>query len=206
MATDKQRPDTFYVAQEITANSQQQFNIPVPVSPGKLEVVVQSANDSFFEIKANSLKNFSNTLRKDVKEYVKWIKWFCVNASIFPYKNYYQPDGKNYINYLPIISEDGQELITPARIHPVTHEIQISGRFFLPLSIPSRIVVLTHEIGHNLFDDDNETVPDRTACFICQKLGYTKDQIYNAFCEFMSNTPQNEMRKKDIYNYLFVNG
>jgi len=209
---DKQRLKSYYSRQNYLVSQAQKLTINLPVTPNKIGVQVEPVNFDLqlFEIKPEikPLATLSKGLSPEVYGFMKWAKWFCINASILPDKIYYQqPKGKYYINYMPVIVDDQfGEQITPARIHNKTNEIQVAADYFMPLSIPSRMVVMAHEISHNIWKNDEEFVPDQSACEICKMLGYTPEQIWDGFEEFMIDTPLNRERKKLIYNTLFING
>lgn len=105
---------------------------------------------------------------------------------------------KNYF-----IRHDNNEVDSPALIYTETGEI-ITGRKFNNLSIPMKIFILLHEIGH--FKYQTEKYCDLYATVEFIKMGYNPSTAIYCLTDELRHNINNDERINYVYNELFKAG
>jgi hypothetical protein len=191
--------ETFYIRLPLTSNS-----VVLSVydeSKGNLSKE-QEKNISVVSIEKTPLEKRMDVVdikNKNVAYFVDFAQRFCFNSSYLkPNKSYQSDNGQYIIEYLPtIVSSNGKELTTPARISKVSGRIQVSKKQFDKYTIPMRFAILCHEFSHFYVNEDmdNESEADINGLLIYLGLGYPRIEGYQAFLEVFKDAP-NESNKK----------
>lgn len=180
----------------------------LPLSPKKLLVTFQNAynDNNAFNILAldiNALQNNGVELSHFDYENIEWLKKFCKEASYLPDGMHFSPNRSIWINYMPqIVDEFGSVLQTPARVDHGTGEIQINSTKFKTYTVPVRMMISTHEYAHWAHNNTDETFCDLEGLRICLGYGFPKSECIYTFTKILDESHQNEMRMKQIVNYI----
>jgi len=149
------RKATFYPEQFANGNVQRQLQIPVPVSPEQLELELidkEYGGDEGFKIDRFEIEKMAPAEVWAIPERHRFMNFaigFAQKAGHTPTGYYSSPDNEFLIQYMPVIKDNnGEELITPARIHRQMPRVQLSKRVFQQFSIPVRVAILSHEGCH----------------------------------------------------------
>lgn len=210
IGVDANDPNTKFFDRYIEPNfgNTNSIDITMPLSPNKLEIlfVNQTNNDdnafSLQGIEADYLTPIGVDLTRNHYNTVLWFQKFCRDASFLPDGIYRELGGNLWINYMTQITENGQILDTPARVHHDTGEIQINSTKFRTYTIPQRFVILCHEDSHHRWDNTDETFCDMEALRIALGLGFPKSECIYSFTDILSDTHQNRSRMNQIVNYI----
>jgi hypothetical protein len=184
-------------------------DFPMPITPRKLQVsFINELNndDNLFRlvsVEADYLQNKGIDVTPFDHENIEWLKKFCRDASFLPDGIYWSPSRTIWINYMPqIVDENGITLDTPARVDHGTGEMQICSSKFRGYSIPIRMVISGHEYCHWRFDNTDETFCDLQSLEWYLGQGFPKTEGIYAFTNILNESHQNEMRMKQILNYI----
>lgn len=108
-----------------------------------------------------------------------------------------KPERNEYKKYYYVRNSDMKH--TPARIDVSKGEIQLSDEFYkLPLQI--QYFIKWHEIGH--FYYNTEKFADLFALYQFLKHGYNESNAFYAIDKVLSDTPENKMRTKELFNQI----
>jgi hypothetical protein len=218
---DNNKPKTIYTNRGGIVNGKRKFEIPLPVSPEQLKVLVfnekngwKKANDPTFRVSnfgISRLKTFQVWMNEDTKEFLEFAQQFSENAGILDAGRdgtmYQSRSGKFKILYLDqiISKKTGKVLSTPARISNKTAIIEVSKAEYSKYSVPMRLVILTHEYSHFYLNKDirNEMQADLNGLYYYYGLGYSPVEAHRAFLTVFSkaDTAQNELRYQMIKKY-----
>lgn len=137
-----------------------------------------------------------------VREFLKFAKEFCENASIYDFGTYYSDKGNFRIDYFPVIMHEGRPITTPARIHNGNGRMEVAKKSFVQYTVPSRLAILLHEFSHfNLNEDQHdETEADLNALKIYLGSGYPVIEAHKGFLEVFKTHPSNQNVER--YEYL----
>lgn len=187
------------------------FNIdfPLPVSPKELQIEVKPENeyDKFtYFIKSMGSEDL-NPVGVDADEmdveYIKFLRWFCENASHLPAGEYRWPGLKPWINYMDrIVDSELGILTTPARVDHNSGEHQIAREMFKTYTIPQRMVIGAHEYSHWKYDNTNEIFCDLNALRICLGLGFPKSECIYTFTNILNDDHESNNRLAEIVSYV----
>lgn len=110
------------------------------------------------------------------------------------------PERRREVKFPKIVFND--KFNSPARIN--THESIIElGKNFKSLSIPSRLFILLHEIGHLYYT--NEHYCDLFAYYHFCKLGYNNSQAFYALSKVLTLHDENLKRLKKLFEIIKYN-
>lgn len=185
-----------------------EMDCTLPISPKNLLVTFQNAHndDNAFRVVAMDIDKLNNSgveLSWFDYENIEWLKKFCRDASYLQDGMYYSPNRGIYINYMPqIVDEFGNVLATPARVDHGTGEIQVNSTKFRKYTVPVRMMISTHEYSHWANDNTDETFCDLEGLRICLGYGFAKTECIYTFTNILDESHQNEMRMKQIVNYI----
>lgn len=122
-----------------------------------------------------------------LKSFISFAERFCFNAGVLPtYNNrYYISDRGDFrIKYVDVIKdESGSDHVTPARINIWDKVIEVSKAKFLPMTVPNRFCILTHEYSHLFVNKDmkNEVEADLNGLHIYLVLGYPRIEALETY-------------------------
>lgn len=145
-----------------------------------------------------------------VRSFVRFGQRFCYNAGWLSTNSdgecYTSDDGLYKIKYVPIISDLGKEVITPARINKFTAITEVSQRKFIDLTVPERFCIDCHEKAHLFLnkDETNELEADLNGLTIYLALGFPRIEALEVFIKtfYAVPTPQNLERFKHIEEFI----
>jgi hypothetical protein len=217
---DAEQPKTAFTDRYKTIDGESIFFVRMPVSANNSLVYVYNENlgnlqegqDNSFQVvsitkeqlnKKLDVIDFSNPY---VKSFVNFATRFCYNAGSLPTGTYVSDDKNFIIKYLSIITDDGVEQTTPARIDIDNGIIELSKRQFIEYTIPNRMAILLHEFSHVYLNDnvDDEVEADLNGLLIYLGLGYPRIEAFEVFAKAFVNAPteQNRMRFDKIKNFI----
>lgn len=159
----------------------------------------------------STLKKAFDRIGPGLLSFIDFAQRFSYNAGILPTnapgEAYCSQDKYYKIRYLGIINDDnGKELMTPARINVDTKIIQASKRLMVPLTVPGRFCIFTHEYSH-LFENwspEDEEEADINGITMTLALGFPKYEVKETFRNifYHVNTEENRKRLKYIEDYI----
>jgi hypothetical protein len=97
----------------------------------------------------------------------------------------------------------GMPTKSPARIGVTTRIVELSRKYFLPLTVPGRFCTTTHELGHGFINNkmESEFEADRNSLDISLGLGYPRSAVKKFWYDLlMTNHPTEENLKR--YNKI----
>lgn len=217
---DSEQPNTTFTDRTKFVDGETSFFVRMPVSSKEVLVYVynedkgnlQSGQDNSFVVdtitkelleKKVELIDLGNSY---VRNFIKFSTSFSYNAGSLPTGNYQSDDKQFVIKYMPIIEDNGQEQTTPARIDIDNGVIEISKKYFVDYTIPSRMAILLHEFSHVFMNDnvDDEVEADLNALLIYLGLGYPRIEAFEVFAKAFHNAPSELNRKRydTIKNFI----
>ena len=217
---DAEQPNTAFTDRYKTIDGESIFFVRMPVSGNNSLVYVynerngnlQDGQDKSFEVISITKEQLNKKLdvidfaNPYVKSFVNFATRFCYNAGSLPTGTYVSDDKNFIIKYLSIITDDGVEQTTPARIDIDNGIIELSKRQFLEYTIPNRMAILLHEFSHVYLNDnvDDEVEADLNGLLIYLGLGYPRIEAFEVFAKAFVNAPteQNRMRFDKIKNFI----
>lgn len=207
------KKNTLYLDRWQTVKKTGEFEIRMPQNCENviLEVRTSDSNDNNVRIthleKVPLAQYMPCLSSKNVMSFVKFAQEFCENASILATNtSYFSDNGKFQIDYLPVISEGGRELRTPARISNKTGRIEVSKQHFATYSVPMRMAILLHEYSHfyaNVVTND-EVEADLNGLKIYLGLGYPIIEAHKSFLNVFKKTPTPENQERYEYLKTFI--
>ena len=217
---DSEQPNTVYTDRYRTIDGDSIFLVRLPVSGKNVNVYVfnekngnyNSGFDTSFEVTSITKEQLDKKLdvidfgNKYVRSFINFATRFSYNAGTLPTGTYVSDDRMFVIKYLPIISDDGVEQTTPARIDIDSGVIEVSKRQFLDFTIPNRMAILLHEFSHVFLNDnvDDEVEADLNGLLIYLGLGYPRIEAFEVFGKTFENAPteQNKVRYDKIKSFI----
>ncbi len=217
---DADQPNTTFTDRTKIVDGESIFFVRMPVSAKNVLVYVyneengnlKSGQDNTFEVESITKELLEKKLEvvdmgnPFVRSFVNFATRFSYNAGSLPSGNYVSDDKKFVIKYLPIISDNGQEQTTPARIDIDSGIIEISKKKFQDFTIPNRMAILLHEFSHVFLNDnvDDEVEADLNGLLIYLGLGYPRIEAFEVFAKTFYNAPSelNRMRYDKIKNFI----
>jgi len=217
---DPNQSNTVFTDRTQIIEGESSFFVRMPVSSN--EVLVYIYNEANGNLKNGADKTFElESIDKEplekkldvidfanpyVKSFVNFATRFCYNAGSLPSGDYVSDDKKFLIKYSTIISDNGVEQNTPARIDISNGVIEISKRQYLDYSIPNRMAILLHEFSHVYLNDnvDDEVEADLNGLLIYLGLGYPRIEAFEVFAKTFDGAPteQNKIRYDKIVNFI----
>lgn len=217
MAFDRSRPNTYYINRGGDVKKERVFDIPMPQTPDRLEVVVFNkangivANDSTFKVKKMEvigLQKWQIWLKKHDREFIDFAQEFSEKIGDSPTGVYTSDTGRFKIKYFDVIrNKKGNAISTPARISNKNGTIEVSRKDFIKYNIPMRMMILFHEYCHFYVNEkqSSEIQADVNGLYMYLGLGYPRVEAHRAFLTVFSgaDTKQNDDRYKVIKDYIF---
>ena len=219
---DPNRPNTHYFRRRVPFRASQfkngkahrEIHIPLPVSPKTLEVELfdkHTGYDEGFQIDQFEIEKMPPAevwATPERHKYMDFAIQFAQKAGYVPSGFYNSPDNEFLIQYLPAITDpEGDELVTPARIHRQMPRVQLSRRMFTQFTVPVRVAILSHEGCHFFRNTRSEKAAD--LCGIKYYLDYgfpTIEAVYAATKVFMQHpetvAQPHITRAKDIMDFI----
>lgn len=188
--------------------------LSMPLSPEKLIVQIYNAftgDDRGFVIENISISKLLEQqlwTSAQMQRFVNFAGDF--SKKMGEYKTGFYPSKNNefLIQLLPVIrDENGNELITPARVNRVTGRKQISQKAFRELSIPIRMFILLHEREHYQIPTRSERRADLEGLKIYLDLNFPKIEAVYAATKVFDMHPDHvgvghKRRVKDIEDFI----
>lgn len=210
-----EKPSTVYFDRfkDIVDKAPFEIRMPQNAKVTKLEVFSSQRDSSddnvrVTKLERKSLKTHAPCLNGNggkgakVREFLKFAKEFCENASIYNFGTYYSDKGNFRIDYFPEIKHEGRTISTVARIHNESGRMEVAKKQFVTMTVPARMAILLHEFSHfNLNEDQHdETEADLNALKIYLGSGYPVIEAHKGFLEVFKSHPSNQNRER--YEYL----
>lgn len=217
---DPNQTHTVFTDRTQIIEGERSFFVRMPVSSEEVLVYIynedngnlKNGDDKTFELESIDKEPLEKKLdvidfaNPYVKSFVNFATRFCYNAGSLPSGDYISDDKKFLIKYSTIISDNGVEQNTPARIDIGNGVIEISKRQYLDYSIPNRIAILLHEFSHVYLNDnvDDEVEADLNGLLIYLGLGYPRIEAFEVFAKTFDGAPteQNKIRYDKIINFI----
>lgn len=188
--------------------------IPLPVSPEKLELELYDKRSGWDEgiridrlekVKLPAAEVWATPARH---RFMEFAIGFAQKAGYTQGGYYSSPQNEFLFQYLPTIrGEQGEELVTPARIHRQMPRVQLSQKLFRQFSIPVRVAILAHEGCHFFRNTRSETEADLCGMQYYLDYGFpTIEAVYAATRVFMQHPenigPFHVDRTRDIIRFI----
>ncbi len=222
-AYDPTRPHTHYLRRMLpfkpelfsTGPAQREVLIPLPVSPKHLEIELLNKNaagdDSFFQVDSIRMEKMPAAeiwASQERHRFMDFAIGFAQKAGYVSPGFYTSPDSEFLIQYLPVITdEQGEEQVTPARIHRHMPRVQLSRRQFRNFSIPVRVAILAHEGCHFFLNTRSEKEADLCGIRYYLDYGFPAIEAVYATTKVFSQHPESVgiphiMRTRDIMQFI----
>jgi hypothetical protein len=214
-----EKPSTVYFDRfkDVVDKAPFEIRMPQNAKVTKMEVFCSQPNSSPDNIRVTKLQkkalkrhapclNGNGWNQARVKEFLKFAKEFCENASIYDYGTYYSDKGNFRIDYYPVIKHNGRPISTVARIHNESGRMEVAKGQFVKMTVPSRVATLLHEFSHfNLNEDQHdETEADLNALKIYLGDGYPVIEAHKGFLEIFKSHPSDQNRGRYEYIKNFI--
>lgn len=170
------------------------------------------------DFKVNSVQLLPLAAQMDVlpdidglKSFIPFAQRFCFNAGVLPtYENrvYVSDRGDFRIKYTEVIKGDnGENHVTPARIGVWDKIIDVAKSKFVPMTIPMRFCILSHEFSHLFVNKDmkNEVEADLNGLHIYLALGYPRIEAHETFLKTFYNVQTDENIDRYERIKMFIN-
>lgn len=213
---DAEKPLTVFTDRYKTVDDCSKFYVRLPLTSNNIIVSVYDDklgnSQSCKNIKVLNIQKLGLEKRMDevdinsfsVMSFVKFAQKFSFNASYLRPDTYVSDKGGYRIEYLErIVSDNGREVNTPARISKSSGRIQVSKKAFENYTVPMRMAILLHEFSHFYLNEDmdDEVEADLNGLLIYLGLGYPRIEGYQAFLEVFEKVPtQQNKNRYDIIN------
>ncbi len=219
---DPTRPNSHYFRRKVSFQASQfkegkafrEISIPLPISSETLALELidkHRSHDDGFQLDKLEIEKMPPAQIWETPERHRFMEFaikFAQKAGYSKTGFYDSPDKEFLIQYLPTIAdENGNELVTPARIHQKMPRVQISRKAFKRFSIPVRVAILSHEGCHFFRNTRSEKVAD--LCGIKYYLDYgfpTIEAVYAATKVFHQHPESvgepHVARTQDIMNLI----
>ncbi len=156
---------------DLRANHKRPFELRFPIMPKEMMVrVYGKTGDSSLKLSSVEKKKLIPCdlwLYQDAREFIKFAKDFCVQASYLPEGTYKSKSGAYKIVYVNSIRDKntGQAMGTPARIGHVSGIIEVNRVMFAEYTVPMRMIILLHEFSHKWMNQRNSgrSIDDESA-------------------------------------------
>jgi hypothetical protein len=222
IAFDSTRPNTHYFRRKVTFQAAQfkhgkafrEISIPMPVSPKSLALELidkYSQYDDAFQIDHLKVEKMPPAQIWETPERHRFMEFaigFAQRAGYASTGFYNSPDKEFLIQFLPAITDqEGNELVTPARIHRQMPRVQISRKAFKRFSIPVRVAILSHEGCHFFRNTRSEKAADLCGIKYYLDYGFPKiEAVYAATKVFLQHPESvaepHVTRTQDIMNMI----
>lgn len=190
------------------------IQIPMPVSPETLVISLKDSrtgDDDGFEIEQFTVEKMAPArvwATPERHRYMDFAIKFAENAGYVRAGFYNSPNHEFLIQYLPVITNrEGEELVTPARIHQKMPRVQLSRKLFTAFSIPVRVAILAHEGCHFFRDTRSEKLADLCGIKYYLDYGFPTIEAVYAATKVFSRHPQtigrpHLDRTRDIMDFI----
>lgn len=191
-------------------NGQDQFNIGLPLCREWVDLIIIGKNgDSSFTYDGKPKKmplykrmDIVDLKQKHLRDFITFASKFAYNAGILrtndpknPEDLYRSDNWGFFIKYLEVIRdyETGEEIPTPARVDD-NGLIEISKKYYLPMTVPGRLGTKIHEYSHIFLneDADDESEADVNSLLVFRSLGFPKYEALEVWCSIMEENPTEE--------------
>lgn len=205
------RRDTTYFDMGFGTNEslfigEKEFTIPLPMSPKSLlvraydSVTGKDVSVKIKKFKAKQLPINIGSYNRDVSAFVDFAKDICQNiGSITPNSEgeaYTSPNGKFKIRVGETITDNnGKYIETPARISRATGNMEVSLKHFREYTIPMRMYIMCHEMGHYFGATTDEFEADRIGIAIYLDAGFPKSEVIRAFTRVLKPSNREGMAR-----------
>lgn len=188
--------------------------LSMPLSPKQLTVQIYNAfsgDESGFEVEDVSVEKMPAQQlweSDDMYRFTQFAGDFAKKMGEYGQGYYPSKNGEFLIQLLPVIrDENGDELVTPARINRQSGRIQLSLKALHPLSIPIRMFILFHERKHFSIPTRSEKRADLSGLKTYLDMGFPKIEAVYAATKVFDMHPENvgprhEMRIVDIEDFI----
>lgn len=218
-AEERDKENSRYVDRMIEVDGQRTIYLSFPVSPKQVIIHcenVANINDADYTLHAEEipLKTYNVWLDEETQEFLQFAINFCQTSGFvnLPKEGVIKQskNGNFKIKYLPVITDNGVILTTPARVGHQSKIIEISKSAFDKYTVAQRLAILLHEFSHVFknprigLEISNEVGADLNALYIYLGTGWSKIDAITVFCQvfFSAQTPQNMDRIRKIQNYI----
>jgi hypothetical protein len=216
VAYDRDRPNTVFTNrfENVMQGEERNTWIPMPLTPKNVIVSIytdtgnKTANEEV-NFKIIDIHKYPNVFTDygavglfdaGLASFMDLAQRFCFNAGILPVNQsgecYCSRDKLFKIQYLPILTDQktGQEVSTPMRISSYTRVIEASQAKLLPMSVPGRFCIATHEYSHEFENKnpDDELEADINGLTIYLGMGYSKYEAIDTYATTFYNSPTDE--------------
>lgn len=207
-AMNPNRPSTYYTDRIKTVNSSARFEIRMPQNCENIRLLVTNEDGShqgitFDKVEKRNLEQHLNCISTPrTKSFIEFAQEFCEKASVLSTGTYLSDDHRFQIDYLPVITDSGRALSTPARISQKTGRIEISKAHFQKDTVPMRMAILCHEYSHFNLNQvrEDEIEADLNALRIYLGLGYPIIEAHKGFLRVFKKSPSKQ--NYDRYQYI----
>lgn len=211
---DAKNPDRIFTNRYKTIHGQEVLFVRMPLSPAVavVEVTPETKGEpkpfSFVNVEKLGLEkriSVNQIQNARIRSFVEFAQRFCYNVYELNAPEYYKSgDGEFYINLLPkIISKEGKEMNTPARVSRRSGIIQCSKSQLMKFTVPMNFAILCHEFSHFYLNEqmDDEIEADLNGLLIYLGLGYPRIEAYQAFLETFKGVPSQQNKERyDVIN------
>jgi hypothetical protein len=214
LAFDPSKPNTHYLRRKFNVEAgHKEVNIPLPVSPKKLMIELSekfSGSDKHIQldnVEVNPFPEGEIWAAQERHRFMDFAIGFAQKAGYVNTGFYHSPDYEFLIHYVPVIQDEGKELVTPARIRQNMPRVQLSQKSFRLFSIPVRVAILAHEACHFFRNTRSEREADLCGIKYYLDSGFPEvEAVYAATKVFNMHPdtvgPVHIRRSRDILEFI----
>lgn len=203
------KPDAF-----IKGTAHRKLSIPFPVCPPNLNLALYEKNtgeEEGFELSSidiQPLEKMDNWATPERHRFMDFAIRFAQKAGYAPVGFYPSLKEEFLIHYSPKLRDaQGNDLVTPARIHRKVPWVQLSQDQFRQFSIPVRVAILAHEACHYFNNTRSEKEADLCGLQYYLDAGFPKIEAVYAITKVfrffdLPIEQQHLQRAQDIIDFI----
>lgn len=208
---DARHPDRYYIRRRVPlAVGARSFSLPFPQSPEALVLELHAEAPQALEVTGTEVEQLAAEalwLEPEMRSFLAFAERLARECLSLGPGVVESPEGDFLVQLLPVITEQGKALQTPARINRKTGRIQLSLRHFARYTVPVRLFILLHERYHYQLRDRSERGPDLAALRLLLALGYPETELVYAATQVFLAHPEalgksHAKRVKDILTFI----
>lgn len=202
---DATKENTVYFARTLNVKQKnQQVQIPMPVSPEKLTLVIEQQDGAYgshinvYDFQVTDMPERTTAFPPKTMEFYNFLKTFAKKAGYIK-PGFYVSKDENYMIWAkPHLDNDG----TPARVNRRTGVVKFNISKMKDYTVFMRIFIGLHEFFHYALQTTDEIKADMGALKVYLGMGYPKTEANYSMTKIFDNSPSAIERVKVLHNFI----
>lgn len=202
---DGTKESTVYFARTLNVKQRNQIvQIPMPVSPKKLTLVIEQSNGAYgsnfnlYDFVVSDLPEKVTAFPPKTIEFYNFLKSFSKKAGYIKPGFYVSKDENHMIWAKPHLDDDG----TPARVNRRTGVVKFNISKMKDYTVFMRIFIGLHEFFHYALQTTDEVKADMGALKVYLSMGYPKSEANYAMTKIFDDSPSAIKRVEVLDNFI----